>query len=68
MDSDNLLVSLVIYFGPAIIFFVLAIWAVRSNGKKLTELIDVSRETHSSNAEVIRLLSEIKQSLQNGKR
>ena len=68
MDSDNLLVSLIIYFGPAVIFFALAIWAVRSNARKLKELIDASRETRSSNTEMIRLLSEIKQSLQNGKR
>lgn len=61
---DSLLANLILYYGPAIIFFAIAIWIVRSNGKKLKELVNINREIHSSQTEIIRLLSEIKQSLQ----
>jgi hypothetical protein len=64
---DSLLISLILYYGPAVVFFSIAIWTVRSNGKKIKELVEISRENHSSQTEMIRLLSEIKQSLQNGK-
>jgi hypothetical protein len=61
---DSLLANLILYYGPAIVFFAVAVWTVRSNGKKLRELVNISREIHSSQAEMVRLLNEIKQGLQ----
>jgi hypothetical protein len=64
MNSDSLFISLILYYGPAIVFFAIAIWTVHSYGKKIKELVDISRESHLSQVEMIRLLSEIKQGLQ----
>ena len=61
---DTLAAGLILYYGPAIVFFSIAVWTVRSNGKKLKELVNISGEIHSSQTEMIRLLGEIKQSLQ----
>ena len=61
---DSLPISLILYYGPAVVFISIGIWTVRSNGMEIKELVEISRENHSSQTEVIRLLSENKKSLQ----
>jgi hypothetical protein len=58
--TEGLVSQFILYYGPAIVFVVVLVWAVLHIGNKLENMATLQRETNSSNLKMIELLGDIR--------